>query len=114
MAVTRRVLLVGIGPGGADQLTVEAVQALNSCDAFLVVDKDVDAATGDLVRVRQEILDRHVARDVPVVHVVDPPRDRSSHRTSDAYERAVEDWHDARAAAYRDAVVSAVPDGGTV
>src|SRR3954463_9760264 len=113
MAVTRKVLLVGIGPGGVDQLTVEAVQALNSCDAFLVVDKDVDAATGDLVQVRQEILDRHVNREVPVVHVADPPRDRSIHATSDAYERAVDDWHAARAAAYGQAI-EGVPDGGTV
>jgi precorrin-6A synthase len=107
-------LLVGIGPGGVDQLTVEAVQALNACDAFLVVDKDVDAATGDLERLRQEILDRHVTRAVPVVHVADPPRDRSVHQTSEGYERAVEEWHDARAAAYHDAVASAVPDEGTV
>jgi precorrin-6A synthase len=112
--VTRAVRLVGIGPGGVDQLTVEAVRALRSCDAFLVVDKEEEAATGDLVEVRQQILERHVGGSPRVVHVADPPRDRSGVATTASYEQAVESWHDARADAFGAAVAAAVPDGGTV
>jgi precorrin-6A synthase len=107
----RHARLIGIGPGGADQLTVEAVQALRSCDAFLVADKGAD--TSDLLDLRTEILTRHVPGPHRVLAVADPPRDRSPH-TADAYERAVDDWHDARATAFADAIVSAVPEGGSV
>jgi precorrin-6A synthase len=106
----RHAHVVGIGPGGADQLTVEAVRRLGDCDAFLVADK---GSASDLVALRGEILARHVPGPHRLVEVADPPRDRSPHTTA-SYERAVEDWHDARAAAFASAIVDSVPDGGTV
>jgi precorrin-6A synthase len=107
----RHAHVIGIGPGGADQLTVEAVQRMRSCDAFLVADKGAD--TADLVDLRAEILARHVPGRHRLVPVTDPPRDRSPH-TATSYERAVDDWHDARAAVFASAIVSAVPEDGTV
>lgn len=113
--MTRHAVLVGIGAGHPDQVTVEGVRALAACDAFVVPDKgdDADAATDDLVRARAEILERHVGPGARLVRVADPPRDRSPHSDS-SYRTAVEDWHDARAAAFAAAVTEAVPDGGTV
>ena len=107
----RHAHVVGIGPGGVDQLTVEAVRSLRDCDAFLVADKG--SATSDLVALRAEILDRHVPGPHRLVQVADPERDRSPH-TDASYERAVDDWHDARAAAFALAIESSVPDDGTV
>ena len=107
----RHARVIGIGPGGVDQLTIEAVQALKTCDAFLVADKGPDAS--DLVALRAEILASHVPEPHRLVQVPDPPRDRSPH-TSASYERAVDDWHDARAAAYAAAILAAVPESGTV
>ena len=103
--------VIGIGPGGVDQLTVEAVRRLADCDAFLVADKG--SAATDLVALRAEILARHVPGPHRLVEVADPPRDRAPH-TAASYERAVEDWHDARAAAFGSAIAAAVPEGGTV
>ena len=107
----RHAHVVGIGPGGVDQLTVEAVRRLEACDAFLVADKGASAS--DLVALRGEILARHVPGPHRLVAVADPPRDRSPHTTA-SYERAVEDWHDARAAAFGSAITAAVPEGGSV
>lgn len=106
----RHAHVVGIGPGGVDQLTVEAVRSLQECDAFLVADKG--SSTSDLVSLRAEILARHAPGPL-LVQVADPPRDRSPH-TAESYERAVDDWHDARAAAFAQVIESSVPDGGTV
>jgi precorrin-6A synthase len=106
----RHAHVIGIGPGGADQLTVEAVRRLGGCDAFLVADK---GSAADLVALRAEILARHAPGPHRLVQVADPPRDRSPH-TAASYQRAVEDWHDARAAVFGSAIASAVPDGGTV
>lgn len=90
----RRLLLVGIGAGHPDQVTVEAVRALNAVDVFLVADKQ--RGVDDLVAVREQILRRHVTGDHRILEVPDPPRDRAP----DDYGRAVDDWHEARAAAY--------------
>lgn len=105
----RHAHVIGIGPGGVDQLTVEAVRCLEECDAFLVADK---GSASDLVVLRAEILARHAPGRL-LIQVTDPPRDRSPH-TDASYERAVDDWHDARAAVFGSAIASAVPEGGTV
>ncbi len=113
--MTRRVRLIGIGTGHPDQVTVEAVQALRSCDAFLVPDKadGAEAATEELVRAREGVLHRHVGAGARLVTFDDPPRDRQPH-TDASYQQAVDDWHDARAAAFGAAITATVPEGGTV
>lgn len=91
-----RVRVIGIGPGGLDQLTVEAVAAMRSVDAYLVVEKRDD---DPLVAAREAIVARHVPEPPPTIIVRDPERDRSARVAGDeeAYRRAVEDWHAARA-----------------
>jgi len=89
-----RVLLVGVGCGDPDQVTVQAVRALNEVDVFLVAAKG--RGVDDLVAVREEICRRHITGGYRVVEVPDPPRDRSP----SSYADAVADWHEARALAY--------------
>lgn len=112
----RRAVVVGIGAGGLDQLTVEAVAALNAADAFLVVDKAGSggaAGAGDLVRLREAVIARHrTAGPYRVVAVADPPRDRTP-RGDAEYDAAVRTWHAARADAWADALAEALPRGGT-
>ncbi len=100
----KRLRVVGIGPGGVDQLTVEAVAALEDVDVFLVAAKD--RGVDDLVTLRQEILRRHVTGQHRVVEVADPPRDRSP---SD-YRAEVVDWHEARAVAWEAELARLGPD----
>ena len=107
----RELLVVGMGPGHPDQITVQAVQALNRTDVFFQIDKG--DAKGGLNAAREEILQRHVTRPVyRVVDIPEPPRDRSQSLTADGYQGAVADWHAARAeliAAALDAELG--PDG---
>ena len=56
----KQILLIGIGAGDPDYVTIQAVKALNRVDVFFVLDKG--EVKQDLVDVRQEILDRHVDR----------------------------------------------------
>jgi len=91
----RRVLLIGIGAGDPEHLTVQAIKALNAVDVFFVVDKG--EAKQDLVRLRKEICARYVERrSYRMVEVRDPERDRSA----PAYRSAVEDWRRRRADVY--------------
>jgi precorrin-6A synthase len=92
----RELLVIGIGPGHPDQITVQAVAALNRVDVFFRIDKG-DAKSG-LNAVRDEILNRHVTRPgYRVVEIPEPPRDRSPSLTGAGYQGAVTDWHEARA-----------------
>ncbi|GAB3622460.1 precorrin-6A synthase (deacetylating) [Mariniluteicoccus endophyticus] len=107
-AVTRRLKVIGIGPGGHDQLTLAAVRALGEVDRFLVADKG--DATSDLVRFRTEVVERH-APGAEVVVVPDPPRDRSAERpggSDGAYRENVDAWHAARTAAYAERLADGV------
>ena len=72
----RELLVIGMGPGHPDQITVQAVRALNRVDVFFRIDKG-DAKSG-LNAAREEILARHVTRPgYRVVDVAEPARDRS-------------------------------------
>ncbi len=104
-----RVRVVGIGPGGVDQLTVEAVEALRSVSAYLVVEKRED---DPLVAAREAIIARHVPDPPPMITVRDPERDRSARVAGDeaAYQRAVSDWHAARAERFTTALDQADGD----
>ena len=53
----KKVLVIGMGVGDPDQLTVQAVQALNRTDVFFVMDKG--PAKTKLRALREEILRRH-------------------------------------------------------
>ena len=105
--MTRRVRLIGIGSGHPDQVTVEAVRALNSVDYFIVSDKA--NGTDGLIRVREEICRQHIDGDWRIIGVRDPERDRAD--PSD-YGKAVTDWHEARAIIYEKALIDNPGDAG--
>jgi precorrin-6A synthase len=91
-----RILGVGMGP---QQVTSEVAEALRSVDYVLAAFKGAD---DELLALRWEIVDAYTDGSVDVVVVRDPERDRSTGLTGEGYQRAVADWHDARAGAYAD------------
>lgn len=93
----RRVRLIGIGPGGPEDLTVAAATALGELDLVLVADKD--RGVDDLAVLRTELCRRYGRPGLRVIEVPDPPRDRDP-ATDAAYDTAVADWHAARAERY--------------
>jgi len=102
----RKLYAIGIGAGDPEHLTVQAIDRLNRVDVFFVLDKGSEKA--DLVRLRQEILDRFVTHPYRVVLAADPPRDR----TPADYRAAVADWHAARASVYESLIRSSLPEDG--
>jgi precorrin-6A synthase len=107
----RELLVIGMGPGHPDQVTVQAVRALNRVDVFFQIDKG-DAKSG-LNAAREEILAAHAAgKRYRVVSIPEPPRDRSRELDRAGYEDAVGDWHQARADLIGRAMASELgPDG---
>ena len=91
----KKILLIGIGAGDPDYITVQAINALNEVDVFFVMDKGPEK--GDLVRLRREICRRYIKNEAyRIVEAADPVRDRSA----PSYASAVEAWHEQRATVY--------------
>jgi precorrin-6A synthase len=88
----RRLLIIGIGAGHPEQLTVQAVRALNEVDVFFVLDKG--DTKNDLAQLRRDICARYIERPgYRMVEVQDPVRDPAL----ESYTSRVEAWHHERA-----------------
>ena len=91
----RKILVIGIGAGHPEHITIQAINALKSVDVVFITDKGADKA--ELAQFRREICARYVPeRTFRTVVICDPDRDRAP---AD-YRAAVANWHDQRAALY--------------
>ena len=97
----REILVIGVGAGDPEQVTMQAVSALNRADVFFVLDKG--EVKQELVDLRSEILRRYATgKQYRVVVGRDPDRDR----TTSAYVEAVDDWRRRRADVCADLIAS--------
>ena len=104
----REILVIGIGAGNPEYITVQAINALNAADVFFVIDKGEDKSS--LLALRTEICDRYVTDPAyQLVQIPEPDRDR----TATAYTEAVRDWHERRAERIEAAIVEHLPDNGS-
>lgn len=99
--------LIGIGTGNPDHLTGQAVRALNGADLILLPRKG--DAKADLADLRRVIVAQVVTAPVQVAEYDVPQRDGQ-----DDYICAVNDWHDAIAGVWADAMATHLPNGGHV
>jgi precorrin-6A synthase len=105
----KQIVVIGIGAGDPDQLTLQAVRAIGAAEVFFLLDKGEEKA--DLVRLREDILKEHAARPHRVVVARDPERDRTR-TTAAGYTPAVDDWRRRRADIYERLIDEELADGG--
>jgi len=104
----KTILLVGIGTGNPEHVTIQAINALNRADVLLIPDKGESKA--DLAELRRDIVRRYVTN--PATRSVEfgpPVRDPS---TPDYAER-VADWHGELARQFGTLLDEHIADGGT-
>ncbi len=71
----KRILVIGIGAGNPDHLTVQAIAALNQADVLFVMEKGPE--TDALAALRRDICERFITHDrYRVVQAASPERDR--------------------------------------
>ncbi|MBN9738588.1 MULTISPECIES: precorrin-6A synthase (deacetylating) [unclassified Pseudonocardia] len=108
----RTVLVIGIGAGDPEHLTLQAVSALRRADVVFVIDKgDVK---DDLRALRTGILDRHRPEGgYRLVTAPEVDRDRGTEVEHDdgRYRDVVVDWQDRRAELYRRMLTTELADG---
>ncbi|MDG4886466.1 MULTISPECIES: precorrin-6A synthase (deacetylating) [unclassified Mesorhizobium] len=103
----RKLLVIGIGAGNPDHMTVQAINGLNRADVLFVPDKG--ARKNDLAELRRQICDRFVTNpksrrvefDVPV---------RAEPTSS--YRVTVDDWHEAIAEIYEGLIGNELAEDG--
>jgi precorrin-6A synthase len=73
----RTVSVIGIGAGDPEQVTIQAIKALNTVDVVFIMDKG--SQKQDLSRLRREICERYITgTSYRIVTAADPERDRAA------------------------------------
>jgi precorrin-6A synthase len=91
----RKILIIGIGAGHPEHITIQAINALRQVNVLFITDKGADK--DELARLRREVCARYIPESSHrIVLIPDPKRDR----TPTDYHAAVETWHQQRAASY--------------
>ena len=103
----RTILIVGIGAGNPEHLTIQAIKALNRADVLFIPDKG--AGKADLGDLRRQICAEYVTNpgSRQVGYAV-PKRDAGN----PDYEAGVDDWHAALADIFAELIAQEVPENG--
>ncbi|MCF8004280.1 MAG: precorrin-6A synthase (deacetylating) [Chromatiaceae bacterium] len=80
--------LIGIGPGGPEYLTLQAIEAMRRVDVFFMLEK-AGRGKEELLEIRRRIMDRYLEPGrYRVVTASSPPRS-----TAEGYRQGVAAWH---------------------
>ena len=102
----KKLLIIGIGAGDPDFVTLQAAKALATVDVFFMLEKG--AAKDAMVELRREVCRRHaVDRPYRVVEAASPPRER---RPTD-YTACVDDLNLAKQETFERMIAANLPDG---
>lgn len=106
----RKILVIGIGAGNPEHLTVQAIEAMNRAEVFFLLDKGADA--NELVLLRETILTRFMrTSDYRLVRAKSPRRELLG-EASGGYRAGVEAWHLARAELFASLIAQELPEDG--
>ena len=102
----KTILIVGIGTGNPEHLTVQAINALNCADLLFIPDKG--ASKADLADLRRDIVARYVTNPASRMVTYGVPRRDVANPD---YGAGVDAWHAALAEVFRE-LLAEVPENG--
>jgi precorrin-6A synthase len=102
----KKLLVIGIGAGNPDYITMQAVKALNQVDVFFLMDKG--ESKNKLIDLRREICERYITdRDYRFVEAHSPERERGEVD----YKTSVDDLNLAKQQTFERLINEEVSDG---
>ncbi|NRP69655.1 Precorrin-2 C(20)-methyltransferase [Ensifer psoraleae] len=104
----RHILIIGIGAGNPEHVTIQAINALNKADVLFIPTKG--AKKTELAEVRRDICARYVTRsDSRTVEFAVPVRQTEGR----SYSGSVDDWHGSIAATYEELLLGELAEDQT-
>jgi precorrin-6A synthase len=102
----KKILIIGIGAGNPDYVTIQAVNALNEVDVFFIMDKGTEKSK--LIELRKEICKRYIQGDnYRFVDATSPEWDRKSQD----YFSTVDDLNNDKQAIFERLIATEMQDG---
>jgi precorrin-6A synthase (deacetylating) len=102
----RKIIVIGIGAGNPEHVTIEAIKALNRASVLFIPDKGAEKA--ELARVRRDICNRYIENDgYRMVDFDVPPRVRPSKD----YSRGIAEWRDSVERTYEQLIAEELGEG---
>ena len=103
----KTLLLIGMGPGGPEYLTLQAIDAIKRVDVFFMLEKE-GRGKDELLEMRRAILNRCLGdKDYRVVTATSPPR----RRADEDYKDVVQVWHDEKRALFERLIAEELGEG---
>jgi precorrin-6A synthase len=104
----KKILIIGIGPGDPDFVTMQAAKALKTVDVFFILEKG--AAKDGMMELRREICRRHAGERS--YRVIEEPSPRRDPRPAD-YAACVDDLNRAKQDAFAKMIADGLGEGQT-
>ena len=102
----KKLLVIGIGAGNPDYITMQAVKALNQVDVFFLMDKG--ESKDKLIELRREICERYITgHDYRLVEAHSPERERGEVD----YKTSVDDLNQAKQQTFERLINEELSDG---
>ncbi|MGB5831113.1 MAG: precorrin-6A synthase (deacetylating) [Thiohalocapsa sp.] len=92
----RKLYLIGMGPGGPEYLTVQAIEALKQVDVFFFLEKE-GRGKEELLHMRSEVLRRYLGDGGYRVVTATSPARRAQ---AGGYRETVQTWHEQKRALF--------------
>lgn len=92
----KKIYLIGIGPGGPDYLTVQAINTIKKVNVFFLLEK-AGGKNEDLIKIREEILTRYIDEGTYRVVTAKIPERKKGGKAYETYKERVETWRQKKA-----------------
>lgn len=106
--MSRTILIIGIGAGNPEHMTIQAINALNRADVLLIPTKGEEKAF--LADMRRDICERYLTNEETRIHDFAVPK----RRTDGSYGDGVHAWHHAIASIYEELILEVSTEGETI
>jgi precorrin-6A synthase len=108
----KKIYLIGIGTGNPEHLTIQAIDTFKKVNVFFILEKESEK-NQDLVKLRKEILQRHLPDGGYRVMTVKIPERKKGGRELEVYKERVASWRRQKAEILSKLIKEEMADGET-